>query len=283
METILVPTDFSPAATNAIDYAVQLAVYFNTRLILLNAYRPITHVNPYPIGLTNFEAEFDAETDQRQREAIIHRLESIKKGILKNLGTDFDIDCIAEIGVADEVINDVAKKENADLIVIGIVGEAGKLKEQLIGSTAIKVARKLELPTFIIPESAKYKRIRKISFACDLKKTEETDLVYVAKYFCKVFDAELEVVNVEKPEEVMTSDKALTNLFLENKLKSVKHAITHIEGDNVALELEEYFQSFPTDIIMLNPKKHNIFYYLFNQSITKELAFNVRIPILTIK
>ncbi len=283
METILVPTDFSPVANNAIDYAVQLSIFLNTRIILLNAYHPTLPVNPYPMPPTNFEIDISAETDLTHKKTIIERLEDVKKAIFQKYNRDFDIECIAEIGLADEVINAVAKEQNVDLIVMGIVGEAGKIKKHLIGSTAIKVARNQDLPTFIIPDNVKYKRIRKISFACDLNKTEETDLVYIAKFFSRVFDAELEVVNVEKPEEVITTEKELTNLFLEKKLKSVKHAITHIEGDNVARELEDYFRSYPTDVILLNPKTHNVFYYLFNPSITKELVFKSHLPILTIK
>jgi len=283
METILVPTDFSPVASNAIDYAMRLAVFFNTRIILLNAYFPVTPVNPYPMPPTNFEAGYSVDIDLKQKDVIIERLNSVKNGICKKLERNFDIECVAEIGLPDEVIDAVAKEQNVDLIVMGIVGEAGRIKEHLIGSTALKVARNQGIPTFIIPENVHYKRIRKISFACDLNKTEETDLVYVAKFFGKVFDAELEVVNVEKPEELTPVEKTMTNLFMESKLKTIKHEITHLEGRNVARELEDYFRANPTDVILLNPKRHNVFYYLFNQSITKELAFHAHLPLLTIK
>ena len=38
METIVVGTDFSPAANNAVNYAVALAKYFRAMLILVNSY-----------------------------------------------------------------------------------------------------------------------------------------------------------------------------------------------------------------------------------------------------
>ena len=38
MDTILVPTDFSAPANNAVNYAVELAKFFDAKLVLVNAY-----------------------------------------------------------------------------------------------------------------------------------------------------------------------------------------------------------------------------------------------------
>jgi len=208
-------------------------------------------------------------------------LETLKNELLQK-NEYLNIETETDMGLPLDVVESASKKYNADLIVMGIVGAAGKLKEHLIGSSAVSVARKLEIPTFIIPENVKYHKIRHISFACDLEKTEETVLVYIAKYFSKMFDADLEIVNIEKPREELSEDKSKTALFIEKKLETVKHKTVYVTGKDVARELEAYFEAHPTDVIMLNPKKHNIFHNLFTESVTKELAFHVQQPILTI-
>jgi nucleotide-binding universal stress UspA family protein len=273
MERIIVPTDFSPAANNALNYAAELAKYFSASLVLVNAY-------PFPPA--NYEMGFSLPVVTAIKESAEERLHQLRDELQKSHEWKFDIECVAEMGSPYDVIEAVARDQNADLLVMGIVGEAGKIKEHLIGSTAIRVARGFEIPVFIIPEKAHYHRIHKISFACDLDKTEETDLVYIAKYFSKIFDAELEIVNVEKPEEEVTVEKAKTSIFLEKKLEQVNHKTVYITGSSVGKELEDYFTLHQTDVVMLNPKKHNVFYYLFNQSITQELAFHVGLPILAI-
>ncbi len=274
MKTIIAPTDFSSAAHNAVDYAVELAKFFNSRLILVNAY--------HPTPPADYEFAYTVELSTVLKNNSVEKLNDLKNEICKKNGRELDIKCISEMGFSYDTIKAVAEKYDANLVVMGIVGEAGKIKKHLIGSTAIKVARDLDVPTFIIPENVKYHRIHKISFACDFKKTENTDLIYVAKFFSKVFDAELEIVNVEKPKEFISIDKAVTNLFIEEKLEHVRHKTVHITGNNVALELEDYFHTYESDVIMINPKKHNLFYYLFNHSITKELAYNARLPVLAI-
>lgn len=274
METIIIPTDFSPAAANAVDYGVELAKYFNSRVVLVNA---------YPLPALNYEVGYSFEILASIREDVLNKMADLKKEIFQKNGSNLNIDYVAETGSPFEIIKDVVEKYNGDLVVMGIVGEAGKLKENLIGSTAVKAARELEVPVFIIPEPVKYKRIHKLAFACDLNKTEETNLVYVAKFFSKVFDAELEVVTVDPGEkEEVTMDKAITNLFIEQNLEHVNHRTTHILGSNIVSELERYFKSCATDVIMLNPKRHNWFHNLFHNSITKELAFHAGIPLLAI-
>ena len=274
METIVVPTDFSSAADNAVDYAVELAKFFNAKIFLVNA---------YPMPPINYEVSFSIDAVSLLKEISDEKLLQNKNEIHKKHGWNVNVECISEMGSPYEVIEEITKKVNADLVVLGIVGQAGSLKEYVIGSNAIKVARNLDIPTFIIPESLKYQRIHKISFACDMDKTEETDLVYVAKYFSKIFDAELEVINVTELEAEITEEKSTTFLFVEDKLKFVNHKTLSVAGDkNISEELEDYFKDHLTDVIMLSPKKHNIFYHLFNRSVTHNLAFHSGMPILAI-
>ncbi len=179
METILVPTDFSAAADNAVNYAVELAKYFDARIVLVNA---------FPVPVINYEMPFPVEPISAFQKEAEERLEFLRNEIQIKSGNGLDIECVVSMGSPYSVIEETVKNIDPDLIVVGIIGEAGDLKEKIIGSTAVDIARKLEVPTFIIPETAKYHSIHKISFACDLERTEETDLVYVVKFFSKVFD-----------------------------------------------------------------------------------------------
>ncbi|MBC7695314.1 MAG: universal stress protein [Burkholderiales bacterium] len=272
MKTIIAPTDFSPSANNAVDYAVELAKLFKTRIVLVNA---------YPIPETHYELGGSFELMSSIKNSSIDNLEQLKAQILMS-NPEIEIDCISEMGHEYNVIVDAAINENADLIVMGTADEPGFMKENLFGSTAIEIARNQEVPTFIIPENVTYHNANKISFACDMQDTEKTDLVYVAKYFAKMFEAELDIVHIDDPEEEITINKATTSLFIERKLESVKHETFYITGKSIDKELESYFESHHTDVVLINPKKHNIFYRLFNHSITKELVYNSHKPILAI-
>jgi nucleotide-binding universal stress UspA family protein len=198
METILVPTDFSPAAKNAAHYAVGLAKFFNSKLILLNA---------YPVPSANLDTMFPVEVVTSMQSIATKNLDDFKSELLAANGNELDIECLTEMGSAFDVINSTCKKHAIDLIVMGIVSEAGTIKEHIIGSSAVTVARYIEIPTFIIPQGIKYNPVHHISFACDMEKKEKTALINIVKYFGQIFDAQIDVINVEKPAEEVSYRK----------------------------------------------------------------------------
>ncbi|MGZ3862238.1 MAG: universal stress protein [Bacteroidia bacterium] len=274
METILVPTDFSAAATNAVNYALGLADFFDAKLIFVNA---------TPVLMPGYDTALPVEMMTQMQKQAMEALEKLKDDILAKPHRKITIDCYTAVGYAFDVIENAAKKFNADMIVMGITGEAGTLKEHIIGSTAVKVARDAQLPVFIIPEKVTYRRIRKIAFACDMDTIEESNLLYVVKYFNRLFDAELELVYVENPYEEVSDETAKRSLFAERALEHVRHKTTYVTHSDPAQGLQEYFDVHPSDVVMLNPKKHNIFQRLFNESVTNKLAFHLHQPILTIR
>ncbi|HTA61475.1 MAG TPA: universal stress protein [Bacteroidia bacterium] len=273
METILVPTDFSPAAKNAAEYAVELAKFFDARLVLVNA---------FPAPSANLDTMFPVDAVTSMQHIASGNLEALKRELLLHYGDDIDIECNAEMGSVYDVVDLNSKKYEADLIVMGIIEEAGVIREHILGSSAVKVARNIGIPTFIIPEKVKYQPIKHISFACDMEKTEQTALISIVKYFSEIFKAELEIINIEGLKEEVSYEKARTSVFIEKKLESVKHQTVYIAEERIAKGLEIYFESHPTDLLITNPKKHNVFHNLFKENVTNELAFHLHLPILAI-
>jgi len=169
------------------------------------------------------------------------------------------------------------------MVVLGMTGEAGKLKERLIGSTAVSVGREFKVPVLIVPEGAGYRRIHRISLACDVDKLEESTLLLCsAHYFETLFDAELEIVTVQKPEEGTQWRAPESYSFNERKIGKTKHRQVFVRDNDAATALEYYFKFHHTDLIMANPKKHSFFERLFSESVTKHLAFHSRVPLLLI-
>jgi nucleotide-binding universal stress UspA family protein len=287
MKTILVPTDFSPVSDNALNYALELAILFDSTIILLNAYtRPAAEnyeVEPaYALSLGNNEASVYENEASYHYDLVSDKLARLKSEIYARAEKHLNIECVAEQGSPYDIILKIAQERKPDLIVMGLSTAAGKIKEHLIGSISLKIARNQPVPTFIVSEKVKYRKIQKISYACDLTNLEQTHLACAAKLFSRAFKAEIEIVNVEKPEERISDEKSYNNFFVEDILENVKHSIIHITGNDVAQELEDYFQLFKTDLIMISPKKHNLLHYLFHHSITNELAFHSGLPILAI-
>ena len=272
MKTILIATDFSPAADNAANYGLELAKYFNADLILVNAYQ---------LPQANYDTGIPPDTLTILHDASLKSLNAAKSKLQKN-APGVKIECITVMGGAFDSIEQISKENNVDLVVMGIIGHAGVVKEHIIGSTAVKTAKHLSIPVFIIPEGASYKRIHKLSFACDMDHTEETGIIYSAKFFAKLFDAELEIVNIEAPGKELTPEKANTLEFVEEKLTTVKHKTFTVSDENPVHGLEDYYKRYPSDAVILNTKKHNVFHNMFAGSVIKKMAFHSHVPLLII-
>lgn len=105
---ILFPTDFTPGSLMAFPYALSLAQEFQAELTLL-------HVVPEP-------KPGDLVSAQDVREGAEHRLRGL---IPEEAGSWCRLDFVVESGEIGEKILEIAKKQRADLIVLGISQEKG--------------------------------------------------------------------------------------------------------------------------------------------------------------
>jgi nucleotide-binding universal stress UspA family protein len=144
LERILVPTDFSDCAKQAVTYASELAKRFGAELYLLHVVQPPV-AYPYAVPLFD-EAAHPEASAAKELEALevadgeqIYRVErSIRTG------TPFV-----------EIVRH-AKESEVDLIVIGTHGLTG-LTHMLLGSVAEKVVRKASCPVLTVrPEGHQF-------------------------------------------------------------------------------------------------------------------------------
>jgi nucleotide-binding universal stress UspA family protein len=268
METLLISTDFSPAASNAVNYGVSLAKFFSAKIIIVNA---------YTVPLGGYDSLQPLEMFSILQSSASESLDNVKKMIITKLGYDPGIECVAEAGPVYSLIKETANKYAVDLIIMGMVGEVGKIKEHIIGSTALEVAKGVVIPVFIIPENATYSPIKKIVLAYDINELDESVLARI-NYFSKIFNASLEIVSVNK--EGTKLKKGTDHPTLEKWLGSIEHKVIEIKDQNVSEALVVYMQLNKPDLILLNPKKHSLFQKLVSSSVTSKIAFHSNTPLL---
>ncbi len=142
IRTILVPTDFSPAAELAIATAHRLLAPLeqDARLILLNVFNlPIeyTAYGPIPTSLSYLQ-DNGLEAERRLYEAA---------RALQREG--LTVETVAGEGDPSRVIAEEAEKRGADLIALGTRGLTG-LRHLLLGSTAERVVEYAPCPVMTI-------------------------------------------------------------------------------------------------------------------------------------
>jgi nucleotide-binding universal stress UspA family protein len=279
METILCPTDFSASSENAIRYADELASRMNMRLVLFhNIAAPVTQA----LVAAGTAPAADRWRDQVREEEKKTQLEALKK-VLENSswGEPIPYETILRHGILLETIPQVARQEEADLIVIGNEGSEG-LKEVLVGSVAESLIKNAPCPVLIVPPHATFKPLHKIVIATDLRGEPFVDVQWVLK-LAALFDAEVLFFHVLK------TDRPSYQAYAENELHRIYKSLpyknaTFYKEENSSIEegISQFCRRHKADMLVMGYHPRTFWQHLLTENHTTEMAYHTYLPLLVI-
>ncbi|OEK09221.1 universal stress protein UspA [Flavivirga aquatica] len=273
MKKILVPTDFSTQAENALKVAAQLAKKHNSEIYLLHILEiPLHEVDPLKSYNNLPEAVYFMKLAHKQFE------ELKKKDYLK------DIKIIEDVNF-HEIFKGVfhtCKKHDIDLIIMGSNGASG-LKEMLIGSNTEKVVRTSETPVLVIKNKHKIFNINNFVFASDFK--DENKITYQkAIQFAKKLDAKIHLLLVNTPNKFITSAHAKHRMKEFARAFNFSNYSINIYNDvNIEKGIMNFSNSIQADLIAMSTHGRQGISHFFNGSISEDLVNHAKRPVLTFK
>jgi universal stress protein A len=167
---VLVPVDFSPQSTLAVNNGIALARRFRAKLTLLHVVEP-----PGAILYTLHLYTAPAQADQAEMERMEQAEKKLPQLVSPEDQDDLDISFIVRFGEAEHVIKTVAAEEHSDVVVMGTQGRSilGRL---FIGSVALGLLRTLGIPVFTVCHVSRPLEFRRILFATDFKPNSDKGL-----------------------------------------------------------------------------------------------------------
>lgn len=272
MKTIVVPTDFSSTATNAMEYAVDLAKETGSSILLFHAYQVPVSMTDVPIVLISVEdlqknAEFKINEIKKS-------LETASSGAVK-------IYAEAKLGDTVDELAELCNKVKPFAVVMGTKGDTG-IERVLFGSTTLKAVKHLNWPVIVVPPGAKYNGIKRIGFACDFKEVVHSTPSGLIKDFVKEFKAELHVLNVDYKNAHFSPDTPEESVLLHTMLEELSPKYDFIEDDNIEAGIENFAKKNNLDLVITIPKKHKLLEGLFKKSHTKDLIIHSQVPIMCV-
>jgi nucleotide-binding universal stress UspA family protein len=141
-QSILVPTDFSPAAASALRYAARLAQRFLAKLQVL-------YVEPFVQPLDEMAMAFGQATFDNERTVTVAR-EQLLRHIEENVPPSVMYDAIVSVGATVQAIVTEARESNAEMIVMGTHGRSG-VGRLIAGSVTEAVMRIAPIPVIAVP------------------------------------------------------------------------------------------------------------------------------------
>jgi len=142
-KSIVVGTDGSETATEAVRQAVDLARQISAKLELVSAYEPVSDQR---LREERTEVPDDVQWMVNPREDVDATLRDAAELAKQN---DVQVEIYARQGDPADAILDVAEEQNADLIIVGNKGMTGA-KRFLLGSVPNKVSHHAPCSVLII-------------------------------------------------------------------------------------------------------------------------------------
>lgn len=226
MKRILIPTDFSKISYNALKVACELAKKTDATLYLM-------HTIDLPIAYN--QTGSSAETSP---EGFIY-LGAIKKRFAKLLKDKMfeqvRVMQIFEFSSSFDNLNDIAEKNEIDLILVGTSGASGS-KELISGSNAEMIVKMAKCPVLSVKMNQKEINFENIVFASDFK-PEIKNAFYEVKKLAEIFNSKLHLLYVNTPVNFNPNHKIETvlnefvkNNAIENYTLNVYSDFTEEEG-----------------------------------------------------
>jgi nucleotide-binding universal stress UspA family protein len=274
MINILVPTDFSDLSKIAINYAVKMATHVDGSVTLLHVMENV--VVPSRSELSNRIKSVVREVEMKA----LADMEAIVKNATKiNKPKNPIVYKIIKGDSFSDTVKSFAKKNKADLIVMGTRGASGVTKI-VLGSNTVSVLEGSPVPVLVVPGDAEFKSFKNVAYASDLKHFERE--VKGMMSYLKMFDSTLHVFHVAERGKDIENLKEVIKKVLK-KVDYRKSTISIEKGKKVDDAIEAFVDSFKADLVIMFTHKQNFYEKLFKRSMTKEMAFQSKVPLLAFR
>lgn len=276
MKKIIVPVDFSQHSEYALKAAALLAKKKDAEIFALHMLDMVENsVN---------------ESLNYQHEKTIFLLKLAEKRFTNFLNKEY----LKEVKVTPIIkhykvfseVNDIAKEENADLIIMGSHGASG-LKEFFVGSNTEKVIRFSEIPVLVVKNELQDLTFDNIVFPTDF--SDELVNTYVqAKEVVKIFNGKLHLLYVNTPYDNFKTSAEMENMAVNflNKAEGntdILDDINFVSDRTIEKGILNFSNSVGADLITVSTHGRKGLSHVFRGSLSEDIANHASLPILTFK
>lgn len=276
MKNILVPTDFSPQAENALKVAVDMAKTFDGKVVLFN-------VVDAPGG-GNFSSSAQAASGNAMDDIFTFKLIEKMKADLADMvepyGDDANIATEMALGDLVEMVNERIALDEIDIVIMGTKGSDG-MQEVMVGSNAEKVVRTAHCPVLTIKSNYIGAHPNNIVFASDF--TENYDnIAKRLQEFQKAYNSTVHLLFVNTPNRFELSSESTRRMNAFATKYSFENYTTNVynhrdEEDGIL----EFAEANKMDLISVSTHSRKGLAHLLSGSIAEGVVNHSNKPVLT--
>jgi len=277
MRTILIPTDFSPNAMHAIQYAMDLFKCERTKFYLLNAYAEDVY-GPYKknngVALERLKISVKKKVDIA--------LDELKEKLIeKEHNPKHSYKVVSAFESLVDAVNDSVNQINADLVIMGTQGQSAD-KKITFGSHTVQVFKYVQCPVLAIPENFEYQPPKKIVFPTDYMLPYKRRELKLLNTLAADFKSEIHCLYISDFDNL--SHRQIDNRrFLKEELSRASLFFETTPVKNKARAILEYISQNGMHILVMVNARHSFMEDMLYRSTVDEIGLHPKIPFLVMQ
>ncbi len=274
---ILIPTDFSDTAFNAIKFAFELFKKEECEFHILHTY--------FLAGYSTDELlipEPDDAQYQKVRDTSDMKMESLKKKIeLFPANPNHSLHFENEFGPLFDVLKIKVKKDGISLIVIGTRGATDDV-DVAYGRNSVNIMEKVrDCPVLAIPKYLIFKDLSEIVFVTSFKSEYKLEELNYLIQIAQNANTSISILHIGK--EMELSEKQRKNKkILENHFEGLQYSFHWLEKTGVQEGIFKFVDEHNSGMIAFVNKKHWFFGSVFSNPLVKKLSIHTTVPLLAL-
>jgi len=273
LKTLLVPTDFSAKAENALRLAAEMAVRHGSKIIILHV------VHTYYLMDRGGKQVIGSEIVQQSLDAAQLKLEEIRGALQQNFNIEIEIKLSTQ-GLTDS-INELILEENVDLVVLGTSGKQD-VKSFILGSNSYNILQYAATSVLLVPETFRKTHFKKILLPVrvenDLDEKAKISLVLAEKN-----EGGINLLGVADAERLAMIRKSYAEMRKVMQMKGADYVSEFKLCADNADEIVETAQREESDIIVLADQDENSWKSFMAENFFKKMINGTDVPLFIVK
>lgn len=277
MKKILLPTDFSENALNAIDYALQLFKDEKCAFFILNAYTPMIYNYEYQLNADQYMMEAVDMVKKNSEEKLDELVITLKK---KHNSTKHKFRTLSSFNILSDEVIKLTNLYDLDLIIMGTKG-ASKDREILFGSNTIHVIKKAECPVVAIPQNFDFEAPKEILFPTDYKIDYQLKVLKPIIEIANMYNPRVNVLHIFYGDELSEEQKQ-NKLKLDDYFSNTAHLFYNVSNQNITDAIKKFQLRAKINLLVMMNNRQSIYEKLFSKSAINQIALHLNIPLMVI-
>ena len=276
MKKVILPTDFSYNAYNAISYAMNLLKDEEATFYLMNTYTPAIYQTEYllhspgQIGLGDI---YQSES--------INKLEELQKQLQKEFkNPKHTIMTHSAFNILVDEVASMVVNEEADMVIMGTQGATGA-KEIFLGTHTVHVIKKAVCPVIAIPADFDYETPKEILFPTDYEVEYSEEQLRVLLDLAEIHKSRIQVIHISSGYD-LTEFQEQNKAKLEKLIENTPHLFHDLPSQEIITGINNFQLKNKMNMLAMIQNKHTFLESLFIEPVIKKIGFHVSIPFMVI-